>query len=284
MQEHEYVYEQEQTQEHTSERESEQIKILSMQESEQTDEDTASESFGAAYDLAELRDQRATLLLGRVLVIGLGLSFLACLAALWFSSTLISAPDQVLPVAFLQMLAANRLLVLCVPAVCLVICYIALRSLTGEITAVPEHRLDERQKVLRDQAHRSAFKIIKFACVLIPGAFLLPHLPMFNSPAPMPVPNVGMEFTLVRGAVFNAQGSPFIVVAEPGGDFGHLHRFGQVIFYGGYGFDQVPVQTAPAISPANALEIGVAGGLLLVALLLILSALPMAVLAWKGKV
>ena len=215
-------------------------------------------------------------------MVGLGLSFLACLAALWFSSTLISAPDQVLPVTFLQMLAANRLLGLCVPAVCLVICYIALRSLTGEITAVPESRLDERQKILRDQAHRSAFKIVKFACVLIPGAFLLPHLPLFNASAPAPVLalNGGIEFTLVRGAVFNAQGDQISVLMNPGQGpmAGHWPWFRQIVLSGGY---QAPM---PAISPANALEVGVAGGLLLVVLLLTFSALPMAVLAWKGKV
>jgi hypothetical protein len=277
MQEHEFVYEQERVEEHASEQEPEQVEILSIQESEPADEDLASESFGAVYDLAELRDQRATLRLGRGLVVGLGLSFLACLTALWFSSTLISAPDQVLPVAFLQMLAANRLLVLCVPAVCLVICYIALRSLTGEITAVPESRLDERQKTLRDQAHRSAFKIVKFACVLVPGAFLLPHLPLFNASAP-PVPDVRIGGPFGNAAIFGAPGNQITLVTGHEGGFWHQHGFGQIIFYGGY---QAP---APAISPANALEIGVAGGLLLVVLLLTFSALPMAVLAWKGKV
>jgi hypothetical protein len=39
----------------------------------------------------------------------------------------------------------------------------------------------------------------------------------------------------------------------------------------------------PTITPASTTEIAVAGGLLLLCLLLVASALPMTTLAWKGK-
>jgi hypothetical protein len=205
---------------------------------------------------------------------GFSLSLLASLAALWLSSTLISAPDQILPLAFLQILAANRVLVLSVPAVCLVVCSFALRSLTGEIMAVPERRLDERQKMLRDQAQRSAFKIIKFASVLIPVGFLLPHLPWFS---PSPTPVVGeMAASYIS---IDADGNP--------GSFIKVASFRGFHWRGGFGITFiVPGQTSGAaqlLQSASGLEIALAGGVLLLTLLLLFSALPKAVLAWKGK-
>jgi len=277
MQEHEYVYEYapglEPIQASGSTRESEQLENVSGQELEPTDKlnskEIADESFVLTDELEELRDQRATLRLGRGLVIGLGLSFLACLAAFWLSGTLLSAPDQIVPAAFLQMLAANRVIVLCVPVVFLVVCSAALRSLTAEIMAVPESRLDERQKMLRDQAHRSAFKLVKFSSVLVPIAFILPRLPWFNPPAP--AGNFPEGIT-----VFMADGNPLGM--QNGGPQWHWYR--------DYHFAVHLVTTgtsASPIQPANGLEIALAGGLLLISLLLMFSALPKAVLAWKGK-
>jgi len=101
--------------------------------------------------------------------------FLLCQTALWFSGTLLSAPDRLLPIVFLQVIAGHHLLVLLVPAACLAICYGALQSSTRKIMAVPEHFLGKRQKMPGDQAHRLAFKIMKFAGLLIPRGFLLPH-------------------------------------------------------------------------------------------------------------
>lgn len=288
MQEYEYIYEQDlkQSQEHDSARELASTDELSRREAEQLDnllgqelasidelidEENVRASFSKADALEEMRDQRATRRLGRGLAVGLGLSFLACLAALWLSSTLISAPDQILPLAFLQMLAANRVLVLCVPAVCLVVCYLALRSLTGEIMAVPERRLDERQKMLRDQAQRSAFKIIKFSSILIPIGFLLPHLPWFN-PAGTPVAGAPV-FTQITIYGVDGNANNFF---DPRG-FGGFHR------RGAFGLAVQALQSTQKIQSASGLEIALAGGVLLLTLLLTFSALPMAILAWKGK-
>lgn len=288
MQEHEYMYEHEHEQTQHPLSESELTEDPSGHEREQVEEQGNGEIADQAVSeidelMAEMRDRRVALRMGRCLVMGLVLSFLVCVATFWLSGTLLSAPTQLLPIDFLQMLAANRILVLCIPIVCLVACYLALRSLTAEIMAVPERYLDERQKMLRDQAHRSAFKLIKFSSVLIPIAFILPHLPWFNSPAPVAAhPSI----TLVgRGiTVFNSQGEPRFVtmILGPGPREVHWHLFGQQAFFPGESGMQ-PVPSAPLIQSASSLEIALAGGLLLVALLLIISALPMAALAWKGK-
>lgn len=218
-------------------------------------------------DVEEEEGQRLSRWPARLLVGALLASFLLCLAALWFSGTLLSAPDQLLPVAFLQMVAAYRLLVMLVPAACLIICYGFLRSFTREIMAVPERYLDERQKMLRDQAHCSAFKIIKFACLLISCGFLLSHLPWFNQPAPGVAPvrfyavpsYTGTVHILNATLIKDYRGSPASLV---------------------WMMDQA---IGPVIVPATTVEIILAGVLLLLCLLLSVSALPMAVLAWKGR-
>lgn len=226
-----------------------------------------------------MQDQRAHRRLGRVLVAALTLSFLACLLAPWLSGTLLSAPDQLLPIDFLQILAAYRVLVLCVPVICLIVCYAGLRSLTAEISTMPERLLDERQKMLRDQAQRSAFKMVKFASLLIPVGFILPHLPWFN---PSPVTPFGLS---PQGGVtvYDAGGFPMRVHwmgANPIRGVRWPPTLGShslVITY------QVQTQTGLEVPAASSLELALAGGLLLLTLGLIFSALPMAVLAWKGN-
>ncbi len=218
-----------------------------------------------------LQDRRSTLRLGRSLVVGLVLSFLGSLAAFWLSGTLLNAPDQVLPLALLQTLADNRVLVLCIPVACLIICYIGLRSLTREIMAVPEYTLDERQKMLRDQAQRSAFKVVKYASVLVPVGFLLSHLPWFAPSAPVAVPSVAVGFPPALWGIQGIQGQGVVIFNRDG--FPARHFLGAI---------QVETPT-PAIQAASTSEVVLAAGLLLVGLLVLFSALPMAVLAWKGN-
>ncbi len=224
-----------------------------------------------------LQDQRAHRRLGRVLVAALTLSFLACLLAPWLSGTLLSAPDQLLPIDFLQILATYRVLVLCVPVICLIVCYAGLRSLTAEISTRPERLLDERQKMLRDQAQRSAFKIVKFASLLIPVGFILPHLPWFN---PSSVTPFGLSFQ-GNVTVYDAGKFPTYVHwvdANSIRDVRWPPAMGSHFLF----ITQVHNQTGPQVPAASSLELALAGGLLLLTLGLIFSALPMAVLAWKG--
>ena len=240
------------------------------------------EDAAALAEIDEVQGRHASLWRCRLLVVAFSASVLTCLAALWFSGTLLSAPDGLLSVPFLSFIAAHRLLVLSAPAVILVVCYIGLRRLTGEIMIVPERYLDERQKMVRDQAHRSAFKLVKLACLLIPSGFLLPHLPWFNHPTP-----ATQAFTL--HSVLNPIRVLTLQSMSPNAaswvDTMHQNLQSHTI--------QVvplvtvvwsPDQVIPPIMPATTMEIALAGGLLLLCLLLMASALPMAVLAWKGKI
>ena len=246
----------------------------------QEHEHILSNEAGEIAEIDEIQGRRASLKLSRFLVLALICSFLASLAALWFSGTLLSAPDHVLPTSFLQALAAHRVFLLIIPAACLVVCYAALRTLTGEIIAVPVRYLDERQRMVRDQAQRSAFKIMKFACLLIPLGFLVPHLPWFNAP-----PAVAPVAPVFMSVIYTAPGS-ITWVAEPSARSITLHTVAQQLQ-----FQLIqpalswraPFGVAPAIVPASTAEIALAGGLLLLCLFLLISALPMAVLAWKGQ-
>lgn len=272
MQEHEYIYEQGYLPVRDTEQENNQ-EISRTETGTQKDEQIHDEV--VIEDLDEKNTRNARLWPGRLTVLALLLSFLALLAALWLPGTLLSAPDQLLPVSFLQMLADHRILVLAVPALGLVLSYARLRALTAAIMAVPERRLDERQKMLRDQAHRSAFTIIKAACVVIPAAFLLPHLPWFNQPTP--AAPVGMPAAVIYGGPtwqFNANGLPLDTAIQPG-------SIDRIILFKMHPFYMQP--PAPAITPASGPELAIATALLLVGLLLVVSALPMAVLAWKGN-
>lgn len=207
-------------------------------------------------------DRHSSLGLNRLLVLALVLCAGGCLAAIWLSGILLSAPDHLLPASFLQLIARHRPLTLLAPAICLGICYWRLRTLTGEIITLPERYLDERQQMLRDQAHRSAFKIIKLACVLIPLGFLVTHLPWFQTTPSPPNPH---GLSLSFGMIDN---SDIIYTAHS--------------FQGNWQVITVnEILLRPA--PVSNIEIILACSLLLLSAWLLLSALPMCVLAWKGK-
>ncbi len=216
-------------------------------------------------EIDEVQSRHIALWPCRLLVVAFFCSFLACLVALWFSGTLLSAPDHLLPASFLQFIAAHRLPILIVPALCLTTCYGALCFLTREVMVVRERFLDERQKMLRDQAYHSAFKAIKLACLLIPCAFLLPHLPWFNSPSHTSTP------------VATSHTTSYILIPAPDATPRSI-----LIYILGQAQPHSPTIT-PVIAPTTIAEAILAGGLLLLCLLIIASALPMAMLAWKGK-
>lgn len=271
MQEHEFIHEHEYEDEQTHKREF-------------AHEETPGEAEKVAtlVEVDEAQMRHVSLWKCRLLVLAFYTSFLACLATLWFSGTLLSAPDGLLSPLFLQFIADHRLLVLSVPVAVLVACYLGLRHLTGEIMTVPERYLDERQKMLRDQAHRSAFKLVKLACLLIPCGFLLPHLPWPNHSTPvvtqapiaysMSLKNDVIMANLRTIHFYNRSGVLLGSVSDP--------SHGTV-----FSLRTMPVTQViyPTITPASTTEIAVAGGLLLLCLLLVASALPMTTLAWKGK-
>lgn len=272
MQEHEFIHEHEYDGEQTHEYRCELAHEKTPGEAEK---------IATLVEIDEVQTRHATFWKCRLLVLAFYTNFLACLAALWFSGTLLSAPDGLLSPMFLQFMADHRLLALSVPVAILVVCYLGLRHLTGEIMTVPERYLDERQKMLRDQAHRSAFKLVKLACLLIPCGFLLPHLPWFNHSTPVvthvPLASVqGLEYITVTDVshwttVYTEPGAILYRLKGPGVS---LHIMPNT----------APIAQAiyPTFAPASTTEIAIAGGLLLLCLLLVASALPMTTLAWKG--
>ena len=141
------------------------------------------------YEAEKVVEIRPFLLGRRLFVLGLYGSFLGCLVALWLTGTLFGHPDQVLPDWLMQGIESSRYIVLAVPLICLAACYGGLRYVTAEIMGCPERFLDERQKMVRDRAHRSAYKVMKLGALLVPlaicaGAMFLPA----RTPAPVPAP------------------------------------------------------------------------------------------------
>jgi hypothetical protein len=115
--------------------------------------------------------------------------------------------------------------------------------------------------------------VIQFACFLIPCGFLLFHLPWFSPAAPPSSPATFGYFTFYNGD----ENQPAVIPGHNGYIAQHVHfqyfRLDPASF----------MQLGPIIPPASTLEIVVAAGVLLAGLLLMVSALPMAALAWKGK-
>lgn len=133
--------------------------------------------------------------------------------------------------------------------------------------------------MLRDQAQRSAFKIVKFASLLIPVGFILPHLPWFN---PSPVTPFGL-FLQGNVTVYDAGGFPTRVHWIGGNPIRDVRWIPTLDSHPLAITYQIQTQTGLQVPAASSLELALAGGLLLLTLGLIFSALPMAVLAWKGN-
>ncbi len=147
----------------------------------------------------------------RLLVLALYFSFFTCLLALWLTSPLASNVGKFLPYWLIQAVIDNRLTILAIPLVCLFTCYISLRHITGDIIGGPERYLDERQKMILDQAHRYAYRIIKLACLFVPLGLFLYSLSGAGHVPPAPTPP--------RQAVFwffdaNGQPAPLSIIQE----------------------------------------------------------------------
>lgn len=131
--------------------------------------------------------RRSTLLMRCLIVGGAYLSFAASVAALLLNWSIPTHVPSWFPHWLIYLIENNRIATLLLPLLCLFVCYCALRYITGDILARPERYLDERQKMLRDQVHRSAYKVLKSACLVVPIAILLYSL-FWSAPAPSPTP------------------------------------------------------------------------------------------------
>ncbi len=134
--------------------------------------------------------------LNRSLIVAFLLCLIAFLTALWLSNTLIYIPDQWSSTPLIQFLITYRVPVLLLLAASVLTCHLALRFLTREILGVPERFLDERQKIARDQAHRSAFKFVHVSFLLIPAVLVLKYLPSWLAPK-IPLSVMKVDYSLV---------------------------------------------------------------------------------------
>ncbi len=217
----------------------------------------------------------------RLLTIGLYLSYLACLAGLWLISAL---PGQT-HTFFLDIFGlakqgvSIRFALLVVPLFVLCACYLRLRRMTGEIMQLPERKLDERQRLVRDHAHRIAYRIIAVLCVAI-LAYLCIHN-MLVTATPPPTPSAS-ETTYVRPA-FN-----YILVNKDLQAWGVAHK--QEVVWVSITAQQPNLailvhQSAPAVSaiPTDLLGLGLLYGLFLLTMVLIVKTLPTAIIGWKER-
>lgn len=243
-----------------------------------------------------MAQDRLSLWMHRLLVIALYLSVLACLLAIWLSGTLFGNVSQILPLWLLRDAADHRVSMLGASCICLLIWYAMLRHVTGDIMAVPERYLDERQKMVRDQAHRSAFTLVKLVCCLIPLLLLAQYLQLrqpVSAPAPatvvapmqqvigysvdLPSSSIVQQFQLVQALQAPKQ-SP-----HPSATINHLSVSIHVNRIVRWSIHTSPIAPIAPVAPASTAEIALAVVVLLLCLYLLFSALPMSVIAWKRR-
>ena len=238
----------------------------------------------------EISQKRPTQFMRYLTVSGLYLSFLTCLLALllnWLIPThmMVWMPDWLISVV-----ENNRIATLLVPLSLLFVCYWEVRDMTGDILARPERYLDERQQMLRDQVHRSAYKILKCACLAVPvlilvGSLLLSRaVPAPTQPstyllkahpiahemrvsAPQLLLRVGQQIPIAHRPVHPDIKQVAFIVIEPDSE--------GVIWQG---TNAIPQQATWLNDPTN---MGLFFSTFLLSLFMVVSALPMTLLAWR---
>lgn len=219
----------------------------------------------------------------RFLVLMLYLSFFACLVAFLLVGTAFGGLNQILPTWLMSSIQNNRLAVLILPLASLLTCSIALRRTTNAILAGPDRYLDERQKTLRDRIHRRTYSIIKPVCLLIPALFLLQAV-LWPVAVPKQSPIVHVTATKVVDLreIFHL---PEMIVSTKGFDIVYIASFPQRA-----NIEVIPVKQAASVLPdlhtifpwpADPVSLAFFGGALLLCLFLMVTTLPLSILAWK---
>jgi len=214
----------------------------------------------------------------RLLVIALYLSYLACIAGLWFAGDVLGSPRNILG----QHIGNGRFVLLVVPLAVLCVCYLRLRRIMGEIMQLSGKTLDERQRMVRDQAHRTAYKIIAVLCLGILLYFGI-HSMLVAAVPPHPV-----TASIHPAAVSHTVN--FIVVSRTS----DLHVYYAVppkqpaviqwIAIDSSMASNMPGQTiAPASQSIDLFGLGVYYGLFFLTVVLIVTTLPKAIIAWKER-
>src|SRR5258708_2198988 len=118
------------------------------------------------FETEEVLYRQSTFLIRYLTIAAFYLSFAASLTTLLLNWIIPIYTPLWLPDWLIQVIENHRIFTLLLPLLCLFACYWVLRSMTSAILACPERYLDERQKMLRDQVHRSAYKVLKGACLI----------------------------------------------------------------------------------------------------------------------
>jgi len=216
----------------------------------------------------------------RLLIVVLCLSYLACLAGLWLIGNFPGQAHAVLPGIF--GLGQNmRFALLAVPLVGLCASYFRLRHLTGKIMQLPERKLDERQRMIRNRAHRIAYRIITMLSLAI-LAYICVHSMLLSATPPA-----------TTGGVTNALTSAFPrpVISEFPSKIARAFTEvtpQKISLQNGIvhwwivkpELRNTPAAPSPSIDLVN---LGLYYGLFLVTMVLIVKTLPTAVIGWKER-
>src|SRR5258707_2545950 len=224
----------------------------------------------------------------RLLIVVLCLSYLACLAGLWLIGNFPGQAPAVFPGIF--GLGQNmRFGLLAGPVVGLCASYFRLRHLTGKIMQLPERKLDERQRMIRNRAHRIAYRIITMLCLAI-LAYICVHSMLLSATPPA-----------TTGGVTNALISAFprpvisefssIAIREVPSKIAHAFTEvtplkvalqNSIVYWWRVKPElrNTPAAPSPSIDLVN---LGLYYGLFLVTMVLIVKTLPTAVIGWKER-
>jgi hypothetical protein len=196
------------------------------------------------------REERSRRTERRLLVIVLCLSYIGCLATLWY---IWNAPRQAFD-AFWLSFGQTRFSLNILPLLLLGSSYFSLLRITGDIMGGGVKKLDERQRIVRDQAHRYAYKIIALLCLFTPIYLIIQNM---LTAAPLAANILGNA--IMRSQTTTAIG---MVISHP-----HSSPAVQTIY----------------IARNALLNQGIYYALFLLTVALIVWTLPRAIIAWKER-
>ena len=212
----------------------------------------------------------------RLLTIGLYLSYIVCLAALWLISALPGQTHAFFPDIFglANQSESIRFSLLVVPLFVLCACYFGLRRMTGKIMQLPERKLDERQRLVRDRAHRIAYRIIAVLCLVTLAYICIHNMLVTATPPASETANIRPAFSYI---FVNKGLQTWSIVQKQGVLWNITSQQPNLV---------VSVQqSAPAVSaiPTDLLGLGLLYGLFLLTMVLIVKTLPTAIIGWKER-
>ena len=148
--------------------------------------------------------------------------------------------------------------------------------------ACPERYLDERQKMIRDCAHRRAYKIVQVACLFIPLCFFVYSL-LWSALVAMPSsPDSTATFSWGRGVILIHSSQLNLPFKET--EFSNLSLSLVDTHVEGLQLTDQPLSSPPHqlfFGFDNPVDIAVYYSTFLFCLFLMVTALPMAIVSWK---